>query len=101
MRSIRLMRGQVVIRETKTPPSEVVWTPEEKARSVKIHRGRVLAMGPPAEMPSGAPVPHGFDVGDVVLYTWTHNEKAFTMPWVDGENASWIPQVNVQAVLDV
>jgi hypothetical protein len=39
---IRLMRGQVVVREEVPAPSAVLWTPEHGRRQMKTHRGIVL-----------------------------------------------------------
>ena len=65
------------------------------------HRGRVLCKGEPARTKhGGAEVPHGFEVGDEVVYTWVHSEKNNTQTWVDGDECVWIPQEAVQAVVD-
>jgi hypothetical protein len=96
---IRLMRGQVVIREIK--PTSLLWLPDERPREVKTHRGVVLGMGPPARLVdrSGAPeVPWDFAAGDVVQFHISINQEAHTRPWVDGEPAMWLPQNAVDGV---
>jgi hypothetical protein len=65
---------------------------------VHTHTGRVLALGPPARTKAGAEVAHGFTVGDLVQYHFVHNQAAATMPWVDGEPATWVPQECVDGV---
>ncbi len=95
--SYRPMRGQVVIQETPPQPSVRLWTPTPKPREVVTHTGRVLALGPPARTACGAEVPHGFGVGDLVLYRFTFLEKVSLNEW-DGVPAHWIPQQDVTAV---
>lgn len=100
---IRLMRGQVVVRELDAPPSAVLWTPERGPRQVTTHRGVVIGLGPPArltEHPSSPEVPHGFGVGDVVQYHFgaMGTQVARTRAWVDGEPATWLTQVEIDAV---
>jgi hypothetical protein len=102
-RRIRLMRGQVVVRELDVSPSGVLWTPEAGPRQVKTHRGVVLGMGPPArltEHPSSPEVPHGFEVGDVVQYHFAAvgTQAARTRAWTDGEPATWLCQPEIDAV---
>ncbi len=91
------MRGQVVIQEISPQASAVLWTPAPGLRDVETHTGRVLAMGPPARTPTGAEVEHGFVVGDLVQYHFTHLEEAATNTW-NGEKAVWVPQQNVDGV---
>lgn len=99
---IRLMPGQVVIREEPPEPSAALWTPEPGSRDVRTHTGRVLALGPPARVNGhGAEVPHGFEVGDLVQYHFTSNREGATRIWpLDGQPATWIPQQNVDCVYD-
>ncbi len=110
MSSIRLLRGQIVVREHLNADTEQfthliipgVSTAHDKdaqARSRTWHRGEVLAKGPPA-LHGVHEVPHGFEVGDTVLFHFGHNEKAFTRPWTDGEPAVWLPQQAISAVLE-
>lgn len=97
---VRLLPGQVVVRELHPDASGVLWTPKPGPRETKTHTGRVLALGPPARLNGTGPeVPHGFQVGDVVQYHLTHLEKLATNPWPpDGEPATWVPQQNVDFV---
>ena len=104
---IRPMRGQVVVRELHE--AHFLWTPDPNPRQVKTHRGQVIAMGAPALTPKsfdgerwvgGVEIPHGFREGDIVQFHWSHNAEAFTMAWQDGEPASWLPQANIDAVLE-
>ncbi len=94
---IRPMRGQVVVREDHPAPSALLWTPKPGARQVHTHRGRVLALGPPARTPLGVEVPHAYAVGDLVQYHFTHLEEAARNRWGD-EEAVWIPQANIDGV---
>ncbi len=61
MDQVRLMRGQVVIREAEVRASDVVWTPDADPQLVETHRGRVLAKGPPALTSKDVEVPHGLE----------------------------------------
>lgn len=96
---LKLMRGQVVVRELDNQDSAVLYMPYGNPRERKTHRGEVLAMGAPA-LYKGSEVPHGFAVGDIVQYHFSHNQKAWTMPWTDGLQATWIPQQNVDMVYE-
>ena len=95
---VRLLRGQVVVRE-ELEASAFLWTPSGDPRETVTHRGRVLAKGPPALL-MGHEVPHGFEVGDLVIFSWSHHEKSFSREWVDGEKAAWIKQSDVHAVVE-
>lgn len=96
---IRLLRGQVAIRETP-PKSSVIWTPDDNQRQVKIHHGVVLGVGAP-RLRGDVEVPYGFAVGDVVLYTFQHHREGWTHPWPeDGGPATWVPAYSVQAVIE-
>lgn len=98
--TVRLLRGQVVVREIRAHASSTIWVPEpSNPRDVRSHRGRVLALGPPATTRKGAEVPHGFDLGDEVVFHWNRREKDFTRPWIDGEDASWVSQEEIDAVV--
>lgn len=108
---IRLLRGQCVIREDLRADyrkySSIfvpdVWTTDDKdavARARTWHQGVVLALGAPVLTAGGAEVPPGYAVGDTVVFHWEHHEKAYTRPWVDGENACWIPQGCVDGVVE-
>jgi hypothetical protein len=93
---VRLMRGQVVVRELDAPASARLWTPAPGARQTTTHRGIVLGIGPhPAPGAS-----HGFEVGDVVQYHFgaVGTAKARTRSWTDGEPATWLTWEEVDAV---
>jgi hypothetical protein len=101
--NIRLMRGQVVIREHTPAPSSTLWTPELGPRHVRTHRGVVLGLGPPArltESPSSPEVPHGFEVGDLVQYHFgaVGTQEARTRAWTDGQPATWLTQAEIDGV---
>ena len=111
---IRLMRGQVVIREIDTKQSDWLWTPTSKPQDVHTHRGIVVAHGPPSlncvTDSMGrctsltclhAEVQLGFSVGDVVQYHFSgHHQSAHTRCWEDGKDATWVPQRDVDAVIE-
>jgi co-chaperonin GroES (HSP10) len=108
---VRLLRGQVVIRENLrgaadhlkhiiVPDVFTTHNPDAVQEARTWHRGRVLAMGAPMLTPTGAEVPHGFEVGDEVIFHWAHHEKSWTREWVDGEPAAWVPQWAVDAVVE-
>lgn len=99
---IRLMRGQVVVREEFGCLS-VLWTPEQGPRQVRTHRGVVLGLGPPArltEHPASPEVPHGFGVGDLVQYHFgaVGTQEARTRAWTDGKPATWLTQAEIDGV---
>ena len=107
---MRLLRGQVVVREDMTPHDRAgriiipaVSNSDEKhavSRRRDWHVGEGIAMGPPAQTKRGADVPHGFTVGDRVLFHWVHNEANFTLPWIDGQPACWVPQEAIDGVIE-
>lgn len=110
--NIRLLRGQVVVRENYAVHSQDyphLVLPESRngyddrhavARGRTWHIGEVIAMGAPALTKKGAEVPHGFAVGDTVIFHWEHNEEQFTRPWTDGKLACWMTQRCVDAVVE-
>jgi hypothetical protein len=49
---------------------------------------------------NGHDVPHLFAVGDVVQYHFEFREAARTRPWVDGEDAVWLQQQEIDAVIE-
>jgi co-chaperonin GroES (HSP10) len=111
--NIRLLRGQVVVREDLDADTShfthiVVpgvndderHDPDARQRARKWHRGVVLAKGAPMLTPKGVEVPHGFEVGDVVIFHWIHREKSWTREWVDGKLAAWLPQAAIDAVVE-
>ena len=70
------IRGRVFVEVLEMRKSIIVTT-EEDPRKVKIHRGKVLAMGPPARDKWGREVPPEFKPGDEVLYVYAlATEKA-------------------------
>jgi hypothetical protein len=96
---IRFLRGQIVVRECTHDQRGPLWLPRPDEYKVKIHRGIVLGMGP-SRLRGDLEIPHGFEVGDEVLYIFTHLKDGWTLPWpLDGEPATWLPVENVQAVL--
>ena len=100
MPTVRVMRGQCVVREIEPIGSASLWTPGPGQREQKTHRGVVLAIGKPA-IHGKCEVPWGFDVGDVVQFHFEHNQEAATRTWPeDGKPATWLPQVCVVAVWD-
>jgi hypothetical protein len=95
--SVRLMRGQVVVRELKQ--ESALWSPDEDERKKRTHVGEVIAMGPPALIYDKYPVEPGFVVGDLVQYHLAHHLGAHTRVWPgDGLPALWIPQNSVDGV---
>ena len=100
---IRLMRGQVVVREETPPASAMLWTPEQGPRQTRTHRGVVLGLGPPSrltEHPDSPEVAHGFEVGDLVQYHFgtMGTQDARTRAWVDGKPATWLTQAEIDGV---
>ena len=103
----RVMRGQVVVREHEAQ-SGSIWTPLLNQREVRYHRGTVLVMGLPAQatfLVGGRVVkveqPFEFAVGDTVLYHFArHNRIAWTFEWEDGLPATWVPQSEIDAVIE-
>ena len=105
------LRGRVVIREIKAEARSFLWTPAPDKYHERTHRGRVLAKGAPALRTfhywngsewvfKQVEVPHGFEVGDVVIYHFTHLQENATRSWDDGEPATWVPQENVDGVIE-
>lgn len=96
---VRLLRGQVVVREIKRT-SSIIITPDANPRSIKTHRGIVLQMGPPALFDNRHEVPFFFNVGDEVIFHFDEHEDKRTRKWVDGEPAVWLKQMEVDAVVE-
>jgi co-chaperonin GroES (HSP10) len=101
---IRLLRGQVVVRELTERRYGPIIIPDSAQDSAHkestSHRGTVLAMGAPATMPNGVEVDPGYTVGDTVQFHWEHNEVNYTGPWEDGKFACWLSQHCIDAVID-
>lgn len=98
--TIRLMRGQCVVRETQWHLGLIV-EPPRRERDVKIHRGIVVGLGAPSklgEFQDAPEVPWGFNVGDEIVYVFVHHKDAHTRPWEDGKDAVWIPQACILGV---
>lgn len=90
MLSVKPLRGRVFIKPRKDDGgSEILWTPDQNPRAVKIHRGRVLQMNPVIDSDPG------FEVGDEVLFTWEHLEKQWTF-----DDFVAVPQHCVHAVVE-
>jgi co-chaperonin GroES (HSP10) len=109
---IRPLRGRVAIRALVPPRTGLVWHPEQRADTERgeqksrgilaqsSHRGRVLGVGAPA-LRYGHEMPHGFDVGDEVVFVFGAKgaEESRQSVWVDGEPCLWIAQEEVLAVM--
>lgn len=92
----------------------MIWTPPSNPNHTRTHTGRVIAMGPPAlactvdkmgrcvsSSCAHPEVPHGFEIGDEVIYHYVHHQAAHTRLWPeDGKPASWVPQTSVDAVIE-
>lgn len=101
--NIRLMRGQCVVRELQPPASERIWTPDPSARDTHTHCGLVLGLGPPCFLdghPDSPLVEWGFEVGAVVQFHFgvEGTQESRTRAWVDGKPATWLAQVEIDAV---
>jgi hypothetical protein len=101
--NIRLMRGQVVVRELDAPPCAVLWTPEQGPRQIHTHRGIVLGLGLPArltEHPNSPEVPHGFDIGATIQFHFgaAGTQASRTRAWTDGMPAIWLTQAEIDGV---
>lgn len=107
-RVLRPLRGRAVIavdpyeagRDKKLESG--VWIPAtaRHPRSERIHQGKIVALGDPAETPKGHMVPWGCAVGDVVLFVYvlameTHRSMEFS-PWGP---VVVVAQSEIQAVL--
>ena len=111
-RRVRLLRGQVVVREIGANERSVILQPDPDQNDVQIHRGRVIAMGAPALNCKTddrgrctsitcrhVEVPHGFKTGDEVIYVFVHHREAWTRNWTDGKLATWVPQSAIQGIV--
>jgi co-chaperonin GroES (HSP10) len=106
---IRVLRGRVIVREDLradtehyrhiiVPDVSTQHDPDAIAVARTWHRGTVLAMGAPALTKKGVEVPHGFAVGDQIYWHFVHNERSWTLTWIDGERAVALPQSCIDAV---
>jgi len=82
---VRLLRGRVAIREYQPKKIGSILVPDDyydkNEREETSHRGRVLAMGPPARTILGVEIQPDFWVGDDVLFI-------FDMPNADNIEGS-------------
>ena len=100
------LRGRVVIREIRPNRTGSIWHPDQAqdpARTEKYHRGVVMALGAPmlsSARHDATECPHGFDVGDVVLFVFSAQcaERGRTTIWDDGETVVWMTQSEIIAV---
>lgn len=108
--TFRPLRGRVAVREIKPKQVGRIHLPDTaydnpSAKRPKgtgaEHRGIVLGMGEPALTPKGAPVPHDFEVGDLVLFVFAAQgcEDMRKGLWPgDGEPCVWLAQEEIIAV---
>jgi co-chaperonin GroES (HSP10) len=108
---IRPLRGRVAIRPIVPMRTGLIWHPDQRPdteraedKSLGIlaqssHRGRVLAMGAPA-LRWGQELPHGFAVGDEVIYVFASGGIEKTRAGYFGEEPCvWVTQEEVLAVV--
>ena len=96
LKRARPLRGRVLLEIESEASKGLLWTPEPKARSLKIHTGRVLSFGAPAQR-NGVDQPHGFVVGDRVLFVFAASlEKSRRF----AGNLCFCAQEEIQAVLE-
>ena len=97
LRDMTPLRGRALLEVEPEPASTILYFPESDGRKDghRLHFGRVLRLGPPANSKSGAEVPWGCAVGDRVLYVYAvaleHNRR-------DGELVV-VGQEEIQAVV--
>jgi co-chaperonin GroES (HSP10) len=107
---MRLLRGRVLVREDLKADTDhflriivpdVFTTHDKDAVAVARtwHRGTVIQIGPPALTKKGVEVPHGFAVGDVVLFHWAHAERMWSLDLGEGVVVA-LPQDCVDVVLE-
>lgn len=86
----RPMRGQAYV-QVLHEKSELIIMHEPDSREVTSHRGKVLALGPPARLtdhPDSPVVPWGCEVGDEVVYAmfvWLDKMRVLAFAGVKGE----------------
>jgi co-chaperonin GroES (HSP10) len=97
IRAMRPLRGRIVVEvEPEPAASSLLWTPDAKQRSLRIHVGRVVSMGEPARR-LGVEQPPGFAVGDRVLFVYALSlEKSRRF----AGSLCVVAQEEVQAVLE-
>lgn len=97
-------RGQAYV-QVQEPKSDVLVLLAEDPREQKSHRGKVLALGPPARLtdhPDAPEVPWGVAVGDDVLFVlavWMDRMRVLEFTGVRGHVAV-VAQGEVLAVVD-
>lgn len=106
------LRGRVVIREHEPKQIGSIIVPDQAHQNerdyqhsqglnaMSSHRATVLAIGAPMLTSTGVEVPHGFGVGDEVVFVWHHNEQMNRQTWHDGKPCNWVTQSEVIAVID-
>lgn len=110
---MRLLRGRVALRpiiETHVgsiiiPATYADWNRKEQHRqglsAKSSHEGIVLGMGPPAMVYNKHELPHGFNVGDRVNFSYQMNEKwSDSQRWEDGEACIFISQECINGVIE-
>jgi hypothetical protein len=112
--SLELLRGRVLVAPYNPQKIGSIVLPDmsrdwqanaERAEGIKAkssHFGTVRAFGPPAIIYGKHEIPRLFDVGDLVVFVWSHNEKVYTGEWDPdaGERTCWIGQEHVIAVIE-
>jgi co-chaperonin GroES (HSP10) len=113
MTCAEITREQIFLQlHAELPYAAVVETEKFEERgdgTVEIHqqikidkesqRAIVLGKGAPAEE-NGHEVPHGFEVGDEVVYVYHHNEKwSEGHTWTDGGPVVYVAQEEILAVV--
>lgn len=102
----RPRRGQAyVLREPETGRRSAagLFLPDGNPRDTKIHRGTIVALGPPSrltELPSSPCVPWGCEIGDRVYFVfavWLERMRSFEITGYDGEIAI-VAQAELQGV---
>jgi co-chaperonin GroES (HSP10) len=96
---MRVLRGRIVVRIDDSPSSILHVVRGDPAEQV-IHRGEVLAIGAGALTKRGVEVPSDVKVGDKVYFHFEATEKGRAAPWVDGEDAIYLAQREVDAVIE-
>lgn len=103
---IRLLRGRALVQlnpdelgEHTTAAGVIVPGSAVKPREQKSHRGRILALGPPARQghDNGPEIPWGCEVGDEIVFFWA--------VWLERmrrfEGVAFIAQSEIAAVIEV
>lgn len=96
---MRVLRGRIVVR-IDDEPSRILHVVRGDDRDTKIHRGEVLAVGPGAFTRKGVEVPLDVEVGAKVFFHFEESQRGRTAPWVDGIDAIWLAQREVDAVVE-